>query len=166
MGHSSAHSSAPVDDDDSPVEDMSPVKAKKPSKQYKGSKKSKTSETIPGSAPGGFNLNDEADESEEETQEQRPMGRDRSKKKKSCASSREGSSSFVDLVADKFFNIKSATWGKMKEQQDSYIQLNRELDIQEAARREAAKLKRETLAIQRRTLELAGKKMGQRHLIL
>nr|GFA63470.1 hypothetical protein [Tanacetum cinerariifolium] len=44
----------------------------------------------------------------------------------------------------------SAKWGRMKEQQDSYIQLkNRELDIQEAARREAANLKREKLAIQR-----------------
>ncbi|GJR59648.1 hypothetical protein Tco_1501810 [Tanacetum coccineum] len=82
------------------------------------------------------------DESEEETQEQRPIGRDRAKKK-SFASSREGSL-FVDLVADKFFNIKSEKWGKMKEQQDSYIQLkNQELDIPEAARREATDLKRE-----------------------
>ncbi|GJU85993.1 hypothetical protein Tco_1293539 [Tanacetum coccineum] len=48
----------------------------------------------------------------------------------------------------------------MQEQQDSYIQLkNRELDIQEAARKEAAELKRAKLEIQRRTLELAeGKK--------
>ncbi|GJT15603.1 hypothetical protein Tco_0874309 [Tanacetum coccineum] len=61
-----------------------------------------------GSACGDFNLNNEADEFEEETQEHRPMGRDRSKaKKKSSTSSREGSSSFVDLVADKFLNIKS-----------------------------------------------------------
>ncbi|GJU18684.1 hypothetical protein Tco_1146650 [Tanacetum coccineum] len=74
----------------------------------KGRKKSKTSETTSGSASGGFNLNNKADESEEETQEHRPMGRDRSNaKKKSLASSHEGSSSFVDLVADKFFNIKS-----------------------------------------------------------
>ncbi|GKB69808.1 hypothetical protein Tco_0931220 [Tanacetum coccineum] len=114
---------------------------------------------------GGLNLNDEVVESEEETQEERPIGRDRAKKK-SSASSREGSS-FVDLVADKFFNIKSAKWRKTKEKQD-YIQLNnRELDIQEAARLEAADLKREKLEIQRRTLELAGKKeTGQRHLIL
>ncbi|GKC42904.1 retrovirus-related pol polyprotein from transposon TNT 1-94 [Tanacetum coccineum] len=74
----------------------------------KGRKKSKTSETTSGSASGGFSLSNEADEFEEETQEQRLMGRDRSKaKKKSSASSREGSSSFVDLIADKFFNIKS-----------------------------------------------------------
>ncbi|GKC69281.1 NBS-containing resistance-like protein [Tanacetum coccineum] len=48
----------------------------------------------------------------------------------------------------------------MQEQQDSYIQLkNRELDIQEAARKEAAELKRAKLEIQRQTLELAeGKK--------
>ncbi|GJZ02124.1 hypothetical protein Tco_0520085 [Tanacetum coccineum] len=52
--------------------------------------------------------NTKADESEEETQEQRPMGHDQAKKKKSSDSSREGSSSFVDLVVDKFFNIKSA----------------------------------------------------------
>ncbi|GJS08545.1 transposon ty3-I gag-pol polyprotein [Tanacetum coccineum] len=70
-------------------------------------KKSKTSETTSGSASGGFNLNDVADEAMKETQELRPMGRDRSKaKKKSAGSSRGGSSSFVDLVADKFLNMK------------------------------------------------------------
>ncbi|GJV90118.1 hypothetical protein Tco_1534056 [Tanacetum coccineum] len=95
-----------------------------------GRKKSKTSETTSGSASGGINLNDEADEDVEETQEVRPMGRDQSKaKKKSASSSRGGSSSFVDL--------------------------NRELSIREAEVREAAQLKREKLKIQRRTLELA-----------
>ncbi|GJU20682.1 hypothetical protein Tco_1154024 [Tanacetum coccineum] len=39
--------------------------------------------------PGGFNLNNEADESDEETKEQRPMGRDQAKKKKSSASMRD-----------------------------------------------------------------------------
>ncbi|GJT33059.1 retrotransposon protein, putative, ty3-gypsy subclass [Tanacetum coccineum] len=72
-----------------------------------GRKKSKTSETTSGSAFGGLNLNEKADEAVEETQEFRPMGRDRAKaKKKAAGSSRGGSSSFVDLVADKFFNIK------------------------------------------------------------
>nr|GEY37993.1 hypothetical protein [Tanacetum cinerariifolium] len=67
-------------------------------------KKSKTSETTSGSESGGIDLNDEADE---ETEELRPMGRDRAKaKKKSAGSSRAGSSSFVDLVADKFLNMK------------------------------------------------------------
>ncbi|GJS40116.1 hypothetical protein Tco_0565159 [Tanacetum coccineum] len=44
---------------------------------------------------------------------------------------------------------------------------NHQLDyiLQEAARKEATELKRAKLEIQRRTLELAGKK-GQRHLIL
>ncbi|GJS18991.1 hypothetical protein Tco_0413463 [Tanacetum coccineum] len=52
-------------------------------------KKSKTSETTSGSASSGFNLNNEADEPVEETQEVRPIGRDRSKaKKKSSASFR------------------------------------------------------------------------------
>ncbi|GJT89404.1 retrotransposon protein, putative, ty3-gypsy subclass [Tanacetum coccineum] len=72
-----------------------------------GRKKSKTSETTSGSASGGLNLNKEADEVVEETQEFRPMGRDRAKaKKKAAGSSCGGSSSLVDLVADKFFNIK------------------------------------------------------------
>ncbi|GJZ98042.1 retrotransposon protein, putative, ty3-gypsy subclass [Tanacetum coccineum] len=72
-----------------------------------GRKKSKTSETTSGSASSGLNLNEEADEAVEETQEFRPMGRDRAKaKKKAAGSSRGGSSSLVDLVADKFFNIK------------------------------------------------------------
>ncbi|GKD72916.1 retrotransposon protein, putative, ty3-gypsy subclass, partial [Tanacetum coccineum] len=67
-------------------------------------KKSKTSDTTSGSASVGIDLNDEVDE---ETEELRPMGRDRSKaKKKSSGSSRAGSSSFVDLVADKFLNMK------------------------------------------------------------
>ncbi|GJT49016.1 hypothetical protein Tco_0975173 [Tanacetum coccineum] len=70
-------------------------------------KKSKTSETTSGSAFGGFNLNDKAYEVVQETQEVRPMGRDQSKaKKKSAGSSHGESSSFVDLVADKFLNIK------------------------------------------------------------
>ncbi|GJW57250.1 hypothetical protein Tco_0103981 [Tanacetum coccineum] len=67
------------------------------------------------------------------------MGRDRAKaKKKSSASSREGSSSFLK---------------------------NRELDIQEAERREAAELKREKLAIQRRTLELAERDKRDRDIL-
>nr|GEV38274.1 hypothetical protein [Tanacetum cinerariifolium] len=53
-------------------------------------------------ASGGINLNDEAGEDVKETQEVPPMGRDQSKaKKKSAGSSRGGSSSFVDWVADK-----------------------------------------------------------------
>ncbi|GKA54104.1 hypothetical protein Tco_0753053 [Tanacetum coccineum] len=90
-------------------------------------KKPKTSETTSESASGGIDLNDEADE---ETEELRPMGRDRSKaKKKSTGSSRVRSSSFVDL--------------------------NRELSIREAEVQQAAQLKRKKLEIQRRTLELA-----------
>ncbi|GJY37516.1 hypothetical protein Tco_0422894 [Tanacetum coccineum] len=42
--------------------------------EYQGEKKSKTSETTLGSASDGFNLNNEADESEEEIQEKRAMG--------------------------------------------------------------------------------------------
>nr|GEY13312.1 hypothetical protein [Tanacetum cinerariifolium] len=44
MGHRSAHSSALVDDDDSPVEEMPPVKAKKPSKRASKAKKNATKE--------------------------------------------------------------------------------------------------------------------------
>ncbi|GKA63416.1 hypothetical protein Tco_0763022 [Tanacetum coccineum] len=92
--------------------------------EYKGAKKFKTFETTLWSASSGFNLNNEADAYEEETQVHRPMGHDRSKaKKKSSTSSREGSSSFADLVADKYLGIKSTKWEKMQEQQDSYIQL-------------------------------------------
>nr|GEV23948.1 hypothetical protein [Tanacetum cinerariifolium] len=42
----------------------------------KGRKKSKTSKTTSGLASDGFNLNNEVDEPMEETQEERPMGRD------------------------------------------------------------------------------------------
>nr|GEV47086.1 hypothetical protein [Tanacetum cinerariifolium] len=66
--------------------------------QTRGRKKSKTSETTSGSASGGLNLNGEADEAVEETQEFRPMGCDRAKaKKKAAGSSCGGSSSFIDL---------------------------------------------------------------------
>ncbi|GJY65292.1 hypothetical protein Tco_0467530 [Tanacetum coccineum] len=47
-----------------------------------GRKKSKTSETTSGSASGGFNLNNEADEFEEEIKEKRAMDRDRANAKK------------------------------------------------------------------------------------
>ncbi|GKB77882.1 hypothetical protein Tco_0944777 [Tanacetum coccineum] len=55
--------------------------------------KSKTSETSSGSAQGGFNLNDEAGGSEEEIREERPIGRDRAKKRASSSSSRSATSS-------------------------------------------------------------------------
>ncbi|GKA18498.1 hypothetical protein Tco_0698413 [Tanacetum coccineum] len=44
MGQGSAHGSAPVDDDDSPVKEMSPVKAKKPSKRASKAKKNDSKE--------------------------------------------------------------------------------------------------------------------------
>ncbi|GJZ95574.1 hypothetical protein Tco_0667908 [Tanacetum coccineum] len=99
--------------------------------------------------------------------EVRSLGRDQSKaKKKSAASSREKSSSFVDLVADKFLNIKKEKRNKREEQQQSYIQLkNQELNIQEAERWEAAELKREKIAIQRRTLELAEREKRDRDIL-
>ncbi|GKC43838.1 hypothetical protein Tco_1061560 [Tanacetum coccineum] len=131
--------------------------------QSQGRKKSKTSETTSGSASGGLNLNEEADEDVEETQEFRPMGRDRAKaKKKAAGSSRGGASSFVDLVADKFYK----KWGKKDKEQQSYIELkNRELSIREAEAREIAQLKREKLEIQRRTLELAEREKRDRDIL-
>ncbi|GJZ68750.1 replication protein A 70 kDa DNA-binding subunit C-like protein [Tanacetum coccineum] len=59
----------------------------------------KTSETTPGSASDGINVHEEADEAVQETQEFRPMGRDRAKAKIKAVGS---SSSIVDLVADKY----------------------------------------------------------------
>nr|GEZ14783.1 hypothetical protein [Tanacetum cinerariifolium] len=75
-------------------------------------KKSKTSETTLGSASGGLSLNEEADEAVEETQEFRLMGRDRAKAKKKAAGSSRGGSSFVDLVADKFYKHETKKMGK------------------------------------------------------
>nr|GEV74152.1 hypothetical protein [Tanacetum cinerariifolium] len=69
-----------------------------------------------------------------ETEELRPMGRDRAKaKKKSVGSSRARSSSFVDLVANKFLNMKQTKWRMRSEEKQSYINLkNQELSIREA----------------------------------
>ncbi|GKB15019.1 hypothetical protein Tco_0848942 [Tanacetum coccineum] len=89
-------------------------------------------------AQGGFNLNEEAKGYEEELQEVRPIGRDRAKNKAS-SSSRSTSSAIAG--------------GGLVE-----LLKNRELDLQDTARQEAAELKREELAIQRQTLELALKK--------
>ncbi|GJW96014.1 reverse transcriptase domain, reverse transcriptase zinc-binding domain protein [Tanacetum coccineum] len=81
------------------------------SKRNPGSKKSKTSETTSGSTQGGLNLNEDADGSEEEVQEVRPMGRDRAEKKSSTSSHSETSSAagggIVDMVADKWKSFKS-----------------------------------------------------------
>ncbi|GKC91106.1 hypothetical protein Tco_1151755, partial [Tanacetum coccineum] len=77
----------------------------------------------------------------EEAREHRPLGRDAVKAKKT-------------------------KWERMQEQQDSYIQLkNRELDIQEAARKEAADLKRVKLEIQRRKLQLYEKKKRDKDIL-
>ncbi|GJY32133.1 hypothetical protein Tco_0415628 [Tanacetum coccineum] len=119
--------------DDSPVEEMSPVK--KPSKRASRAKKNDAKDKEPvkdwtkaeeialcqawcdvsansekGNSSSGFNLNDEADEYEE-AQEHRPLGHDATKaKKKSSASSREGSSLFVieQLMARSGMDLKMA----------------------------------------------------------
>ncbi|GJT07834.1 putative RNA-directed DNA polymerase [Tanacetum coccineum] len=102
----------------------------------KGSKKSKTFETTSWLAQGGFNLNDEACGSEEEIQEERPIGRDGAKKKASSSSSHFA----------------------------TYLLQEEELDLKDAARREEAELKREELALQRQTLELAVKKKRNKYI--
>ncbi|GJR37392.1 hypothetical protein Tco_1213076 [Tanacetum coccineum] len=186
--HSSAHGSVPFhdDEDDSPIEEVSPVKHKKPSRRAakakkdetkevkeppkewtveedialcQGAKKSKTSETTSGSASDGINLNEEADEVVQETQEFQPMGRDRAKAKKKAGGF---SSSIVDLVADKFYNMKQ----KKDKEQQAYMEMkNRELNIREAEAREIAQLKMEKLEIQRRTLELAEREKRDRDIL-
>ncbi|GJX45505.1 probable LRR receptor-like serine/threonine-protein kinase [Tanacetum coccineum] len=109
--------------------------------QSQGRKKSKTYETTSGSASSGLNLNEEADEDVEKTQEFQKMGRDRAKAKKKAA-------------------------GKKDKKQQSYIELkNRKLSIREAEAREIAQLKREKLEIQRRTLELAEREKRERDIL-
>ncbi|GKD31807.1 hypothetical protein Tco_1242585 [Tanacetum coccineum] len=165
-GHGSAHGSAHGsvsfydDEDDSPVKEVSPVKPKKPSRCSAKAKKDETKEVK--EAPKEWQWRKRlrcakvgklllADEAVQETQEFRPMGRDRAKaKKKAAGSSREGASSFVYLVADKFYNMKQKKWRKKDKEQQSYIELkNRELSIRKAEAQEIAQLKREKLEIQR-----------------
>ncbi|GJV67919.1 hypothetical protein Tco_1483428 [Tanacetum coccineum] len=87
------------------------------------------------------------------------MGRDRPKAKKKVAGS---SSSIVDLVADKFYNMKQ----KKDKEQQAYMEMkNRELNIREAEAREIAQLKREKLKIQRRTLKLAEREKHDRDIL-
>ncbi|GJT64763.1 hypothetical protein Tco_1016243 [Tanacetum coccineum] len=103
--------------------------------QSQGRKKSKTSETTSGSASGGLNLNEEADEAVEETQEFRPMGRDRAKAKLKQS---------VPLVGELLYLL---------------------ICIRESEAREIAQLKREKLEIQRRTLELAEREKRDRDIL-
>ncbi|GKA94256.1 hypothetical protein Tco_0816294 [Tanacetum coccineum] len=89
-----------------------------------GAKKYKIFETTLESTQGGFNLNDDVNGCEEEIREERPIGRNRAKKKASFSSSRFESLSvagecLVELVVDKRKSIKLASWGK-NEQQDIY----------------------------------------------
>ncbi|GKE86860.1 hypothetical protein Tco_1560602, partial [Tanacetum coccineum] len=126
--------------------------------KIQGRKKSKTSETTSGSASDGINLNKEVNEAVQETQEFRSIGRDRAKAKKKGVGS---SSSIVDLVADKFYNMK-----KKDNEQHAYMEMkNRELNIREAEAREIAQLKREKLEIQRRRLELAESEKRDRDIL-
>nr|GEU74485.1 hypothetical protein [Tanacetum cinerariifolium] len=121
MGHGSGHGLAPGlahgsfsfddDEDNSPAEEVSPVKPKKPSKRAAKTKKDIQRRAKRPQKSGQWRKRlrcaKEADEVVQETQEFRPMGRDRAKaKKKAVCSSSGGSSSFVNLVADKFYNIK------------------------------------------------------------
>ncbi|GKF12926.1 hypothetical protein Tco_0050852 [Tanacetum coccineum] len=69
--------------------------------ERKGSKKFKTSKTTSESTQGGFNLNDEADDSEEEIREERPIGRNRAKKKASSSSRYVAGGGLVELIVDK-----------------------------------------------------------------
>ncbi|GKE02254.1 hypothetical protein Tco_1390237 [Tanacetum coccineum] len=77
----------------------------------------------------------------EEVREVRPSGWDRAKNKVASSSSCSEFSSIaggglVELVANKWKSIKSATWGKKKEQQESYIHLkNQELEINSVAKK-------------------------------
>ncbi|GKD06464.1 hypothetical protein Tco_1181438, partial [Tanacetum coccineum] len=126
-------------------------------------KMSKTSETTSESASGGINLNEEADEAVQDTQEFRPMGRNQEKAKKKAAGS---SSLIVDLVADNFYNMKHKNREKKDKEQQAYMEMkNQELNIREADAREIAQLKREKLEIQRRMLELAEREKRDRDIL-
>nr|GEX98619.1 hypothetical protein [Tanacetum cinerariifolium] len=132
-----------------------------------GRKKFKTSETTSGSASGNLNLNEKADEAVEETQEFRPMSRDRVKaKKKAAGSSRGGCSSLIDMEADKFFNIKQ----KIRKEGRATTVLYRvqESVVEYSGGRDSRNctLKREKLEIQHRTLELAERKKRDRDILL
>ncbi|GKC73520.1 hypothetical protein Tco_1119403 [Tanacetum coccineum] len=169
MAHGSAHGSTPVEDD-SPVEEVALVKAKKVSKRASKAKAKDNKET---SKPWTTRKRSRcAKHCAMYLLNNRPIGDDRAKKKASSSHRSESSSvvggGLVELVADKWKSIKSASWGKKKEQQDSYIQLNnQELDLKDVTRYEAAELKREELALQGQTLELdVKKKMGQRYILL
>nr|GEW31100.1 protein kinase-like domain, phloem protein 2-like protein [Tanacetum cinerariifolium] len=92
------------DEDNSPVEEASPVKLKKPLKHATKTKKDDPKEGK--EALKEWTVTEEialcqgSDEVVQETQEFRPMGRDRAKtKKKAAGSSSGGSSLFVDLWA-------------------------------------------------------------------
>ncbi|GJR34964.1 hypothetical protein Tco_1210648 [Tanacetum coccineum] len=97
--------------------------------KIQGRKKSKTSKTTSGSGSGGINLNEEADEAVQETQEFRPMGRDRAKAKKKAASS---SFSIVDLL-----NIREAEAREIAQLKREKLEIQRRtLELAEREKRD------------------------------
>nr|GEY84211.1 hypothetical protein [Tanacetum cinerariifolium] len=112
MGHGPGHGSGHCSTHGSahglvPSHEVSAVKHKKPSRRAAKAKKDETKEV--NEPPKEWTVKEEialcqeADEAVQETQEFRPMGRDRAKAKKKAAGS---ASSIVDLVTDKFYNMK------------------------------------------------------------
>ncbi|GKA28574.1 hypothetical protein Tco_0714819 [Tanacetum coccineum] len=131
-------------DQDSPVEEVSPVKPKKPSRRVAKAKKKQYDRL------GDFEKLNRV------VTEQRP--------EKAVNSSR-GELIHLLIVPTIYYETKKKLGKKDKEQQ-SYIELkNRELSIREVEAREIAKLKREKLEIQRRTLELAEREKQDRDIL-
>ncbi|GJY93338.1 hypothetical protein Tco_0509120 [Tanacetum coccineum] len=83
---------------------------------------------------------DDLDVEDKEVQEVRRMGHDRAKKEAPSSSILSKSLTdviriLVDMIVDKWKNIKSGIWGKRKEAQDSYIELkSRQLQLEEQKR--------------------------------
>nr|GEZ19962.1 hypothetical protein [Tanacetum cinerariifolium]GEZ33260.1 hypothetical protein [Tanacetum cinerariifolium]GEZ35619.1 hypothetical protein [Tanacetum cinerariifolium] len=112
------------------------------------------------------NLNNESDESEEEIQEKQAMGHDRAKaKKKSSDSSREGSSLFVDLVADKFLNMKRKNGERGRSNNSPISSEESGVGYPGDGASKSYRVEKRELAIQRQTLELAEREKRDRDIL-
>nr|GEW48803.1 hypothetical protein [Tanacetum cinerariifolium] len=132
--------------------------------KYLGSKKSRTLESASDSAHNGLNLNDEAANlGDEEIEESRPMGQDKTKRMGSTFAARSTSlvvadPSLVDVLLSKFTQCVAPLFSSRKEASFEYVRIKeQELELERLKLVQAEKFKEQKLAQRDRELAMQEK---------